>query len=322
MPAFAMISVVIPLPDDRGQLSACLQGFTQQQITVPFEVIVPTAEPVSDDLVAQFPDIRWFHRPGLRINGLYNAGAAEARGKYLYISESHCVPQADCLQQAFNYMRKANVKVACSASDGLPGNFVSDGEQRTFEEDFLRWQSARKSKVAIRGTMIERALWEQVGGFHAEYGHFSEMMIGRKLESLDVRTGFAESSWVSHGNQVCLRELANELIEYGEDECRCSHLAAPDEQPNASREWLQREKLLNRCGRLKREQWLEWARQQIRAIAMNYVPMNSDRRYDYFLNYWRAAIRTGRLNYLATLKGQAIAPATATTKPVAARQAA
>lgn len=319
-----MISVVIPLPDDRGHLAECLQGFTQQQITVPYEIIVPTSEPVSVELLEQYPDVRWLYRPGLRINALYNAGAAEARGKYLYISESHCVPQADCLHQIFNYVRQANVAAACSASGGLPGNFVSDGEQRMFEEDFLRWLSARKCKVSIRGTMIERALWEQVGGFQAEYGHFSEVMIGCKFEALGVRFGFADKSFIHHGNQVCLRELAKELQEYGEDECRCSHLAAPDEQPTASWEWEQKEKLLNRFGRLQREQWLEWARQQIRALALNYIPMSSQQSYDYFLHYWRGAIRTGRLNYLASLQSQdqATVPTLVIDKPLAVSQAA
>ncbi|PQO37488.1 glycosyltransferase family 2 protein [Bremerella cremea] len=310
MPAFALISVVVPLPDDRGHLLECLQGFTQQQIDVPFEVIVPTSERSPESLASlfeQFPSVRWVHRPGLRVNGLYNAGAEEARGKYLYITESHCVPQPDCLQQIFDYVRQNQLPVACSASDGLPGNHIAAGEQRIFEEDFVRWMGARKCKVAIRGTLIERALWEKAGGFQAEYGHFSEMMIGRKLESLGARVGCAERSVVSHGNQECLKELAAELIEYGEDECRCSHLGAADEQPAASWEWRQREKFLNRFGRLKREQFREWTRQQIRAAAINLFPMSADRRFQYFVHFWHGAIRQGRLKYIAALKRDAIA---------------
>lgn len=330
MPAFAMISVVVPLPDDRGHLEKCLRGFTQQQINVPIEVIVPTAEESPErlaPLVAQFPKVRWVHRPGLRINGLYNEGAAEAHGKYLYISESHCVPQPDCLQQIYDHVREANLPAACSASDGLPGNHVSDGEQRVFEEDFLRWISARHCKVAIRGTLIERALWNKAGGFQAEYGHFSEMMIGRKLETLGARFGFAEQSVISHGNQVCLWELAEELSEYGEDECRCSHLAAHDEQPISSPEWIQQDKYLNRFGRLKREQCVEWLRQAMRAFVINHVPLNAERRFDFFLHFWRGAIRQGRLKYLAAMKaGTAIVPqsvsAPATSQKVTARQAA
>jgi hypothetical protein len=96
------ISVVIPLPDDRGHLLDCLKGFTQQEMDVPYEVIVAATE-----------------------------------------------------------------------------------------ENFLSWIGDKKCKISVRGTLILRSIWEEIGGFLPGYGHFSEMMIGAKLESMGVRFGYA-----------------------------------------------------------------------------------------------------------------------------------
>ncbi|MBA2115173.1 glycosyltransferase family 2 protein [Bremerella alba] len=299
-----IISVVVPLPDDRGHVLDCLTGFTQQTLEVPFEVIVPTEAASSSEvawLVDRFPQVRWIHRPGLKVNALYNVGAAAARGEYLYISESHCVPRSDCLQQIFDFVQQSGLPAACSASDGINANYVAEGEQRIFEEDFHRWMEAKKCKIAIRGTLIERALWEQVGGFQAEFGHFSEMLIGCRLEAVGARFGFAANSYVSHGNQVCLKSLSEELIEYGEDECRSCHLTPAEMRIADTKEWADRELLKRQSLWLRFRQAKEAVRQWARAVAIQTLPLPAEWRFQVFRRYWQSAIRQGRLRYLASM---------------------
>ena len=299
-----VISVVIPLPDDRGHVLDCLAGFTQQTLDVTHEVIVPTQATAPSEVATlsnQFPTVHWIHQPGLKVNALYNVGAAAALGEYLYFSESHCVPRHDCLQQIFDYVQASGLPAACSASDGINANYVAEGEQRIFEEDFRRWIKAQKCKLSIRGTLMKRALWEEVGGLQAEFGHFSEMLIGRKLESAGARFGFAEKSWVSHGNQVSLKLLTEELIQYGEDECRSCHQIPAEMRIADSKEWADRELLLKDRAKLKWRQRKEAIRHWARALAIEYLPMSAEARFQLFCEHWQGAIRQGRLRYLETM---------------------
>lgn len=303
-----VISVVIPLPDDRGQLVDCLRGFTSQTLDEPVEVIVAAADTSADDmtlLAEQYPMVRWIVRPGLRVSGLYNAGAELADGHYLYISESHCVPHPDCLQQVLDFVRQTGFPAACSSSDGINGNYVAEGEQRIFEEDFRQWTQEGKCKISIRGTLIERELWNQIGGFQAEFGHFAEVMFGRALEAMNAEMGVAQRSIVSHCNQVSLKLLAQELFEYGEDQCRASHLGPVDQQDKPSAEWASRERLLRNSLLLKYKQVKEATRQWFREMAIRYVPMPGELRFRLFRKFWQGAARLGRLNYLAQMKDQA-----------------
>ncbi|QDU75540.1 hypothetical protein Pan97_25730 [Bremerella volcania] len=320
-----VISVVIPLPDDRGHAYDSLKGFTQQTLDVTHEVIVPTDAASRDEiawLVDLFPQVHWIYRPGVNVNALYNFGAAVARGTYLYISESHCIPRADCLQQIYDFVQESGLPAACSASDGINANYVARFEQRIFEEDFHHWMNAKKCKIAIRGTLIERRLWEQIGGFQDEFGHFAEMLIGRQLEAAGVQFGLAAKSFVSHCNQVSLKLLSDELIEYGEDECRSCHLMSKEMHVANTREWAEREWLQGNTVWLRFRQAKESFRQRLRKLAITYLPMPAEWRFRVFRRYWQGAIRQGRLRYLASMKTQHAVPEEVVQSPVAYQKAA
>lgn len=320
-----VISVVIPLPDDRGQAYESLKGFTQQAVNVAHEVIVPTDAVSADEiawLVELFPQVHWIYRPGLNVNALYNVGAQVARGEYLYITEAHCIPRSDCLQRIYEFVQESEFPAACSASDGINGNYVAEGEQWIFEEDFHQWMKAQKCKIAIRGTLIKRRLWEDVGGFQAEFGHFSEMLIGSKLEAAGVRIGFAAKSWVSHCNQVSLKELSAELIEYGEDECRSCHLMPAELHVADTKEWADREWLQKNSIWLRFRQTKEAIRQRVRAIAIGYLPLSRKSRLQLFRRFWQGAIRQGRLKYVASMKSQPQTSEEVAASPVVYQKAA
>lgn len=320
-----VISVVIPLPDDRGYAFDCLKGFTRQTLNVAHEVIVPTdAESASEIawLVDEFPQVQWIYRPGLKMNALYNVGAAAAQGEYVYITESHCIPRNDCLQQVYEFIQESGLPVACSSSDGINPNVIAKYEQRIFEEDFHRWMGAKKCKIAIRGTLIERRLWEEIGGFQAEFGHFSEMLIGRQMEVAGVQIGFAENSKVSHGNQVSLAPLSEELIAYGEDECRSCQLIPADMRIADTKEWSDRKRLQENTAWLRFRQSKEAIRQWARAFAINFLPLPGEWRYRLFCRYWQGAIRQGRLRYLASMDSQQPAIEKLSAPPVVYQKAA
>lgn len=325
MLALPFISVVIPLPDDRGYLRECLQGFSSQQLNVPYELIIPTFADSADawqPLAEQFPEVRWVAGATHRINELYNVGAEAARGRYLYISESHCVPRIDCLQQVLDVASAQDFPITLSNSNGINANWIAEAEQRIFEEDTHHWLREKKCKVSIRGTLIERSLWKKSGGMPADFGHYSELMIGLTLERMGAKVGFAERSIVSHGNQPCLWALQEELIQYGEDQCRCSHLAPTDQRAPASAEWVQQEALLGAPKGLKKKQRHEAAKQRLRAWIIQYFPMTSNQRYQWFKKFWQCSVRQGRLRYLAKLREQNPTPAENTTPALGFRKAA
>lgn len=320
-----MISVVIPLPDDRGYAVDCITGFTQQTLDVAHEIVVVTDAASPDEiasLIQQFPHVHWVYRPGQRMNAHYNAGAAEASGKYLYITESHCLPRPDCLQQVYDYVQQTGMLVACSASDGINGNRLAECEQLLFEEDFQRWGNVEKHKIAIRGTLIERALWERIGGFQAEFGHFSELLIGHTLKSAGIPIGYAEKSWVSHGNQTSLKPLFEELVEYGEDECRACQYLPAESRIVEPKEWGIRQELQEKPSKLRFRQFKAAIRQGVRKLALNYLPLSRESRLRIFQDFWQGAISQGRLRYIAAMNSETAQREVVASPPAAYRKAA
>lgn len=297
------VSVVIPSPDDRGQAMNSIGSFLKQSLPAEqVEVIVPAngSEPALEQMIdRQFPRVRLTRHPGATIPALYNAGVAAARGRYVFITEMHVVADESCLTEALKFVDRTGLPAAICASEGINLSRIAEGEQRVFENDIAYWRQTGKSKVTIRGFLIERHFWQAGGGLIPEFGHFAELLFGRRLKELGCHIGYADEAIIRHCNQVSLSGLLSELIAYGRDEAHCSRSRPELMTAGACREWK----------RFSSGQWSRWkvqrklaaaqVRRKVLQLALLRLPLTDAIWHQLFLKHWQTSIEIGRLEYIS-----------------------
>lgn len=135
-----LFSVIVPLEFHRGQWERAWQGWQSQTIgRTDFEIILVVP--------ADFPQRERLHQlagPALRLEssshshdiGLCAVGAAKARGRYLFFTESHCWPEPDVLERCLTALRDNPGWAGFSCgSTPICHNRLSEAEAEMYEAD-------------------------------------------------------------------------------------------------------------------------------------------------------------------------------------------
>jgi hypothetical protein len=215
-----LISVIIPLEFHRGQWERCWQGWQSQTLDgTAFEIIlvVPPNFPERDKLSELRDPIpvleysRHSHDTGLAADG-----AARARGKFLFFTESHCWPEPDMLElclQAFH----ANAEwagLSCKSLRVCP-NRLSEAEADMYEADteygmvVHPWRKILDVCFATR-----RDAYEASGGFRPEFGHFSEWALAATYFECGLKVGYLPEARIHHYYIGSLPELKTFTLDF------------------------------------------------------------------------------------------------------------
>ncbi|MDA0285148.1 MAG: glycosyltransferase [Planctomycetota bacterium] len=313
-----LVSVVIPICDHRDQVYQSIESFLNQSMSADDMEIVVLCDGVDlsleREIAGRYPLLRLIPGRGSNVPALYNVGVEAASGRFVYISEMHCVAEPDCLEEAIRFILGSNATCAASRSDGINGNLIAEGEQRIFENDIRRWRDSGKGKVTIRGFLIERSAWNRAGGLRSEFGHYSEVMLGQRLEALGERIGYADRSMVHHCNQSDLESLTAELIDYGVGECRSNAECSPAERLGVCHEWVKFANGRMSGLRLALQQTKATLSRQWSRLIMALFSSSPEIFQQAYLTHWKTAIRIGRLRYIESLdrsaRGDGLEPLT------------
>jgi|SaaInlStandDraft_1057018.scaffolds.fasta_scaffold229326_1 hypothetical protein len=147
------------------------------------------------------------------------------------------------------------------------------------------------------------------------YGHFSELMMGQRLQSEGKAFGYADESFVAHYNQTCLKTLISELTVYGFHECHSNHHFPPDDPDFLCEEWQwHRDKPEEISRTIQRHQRrLRW----LYAVLM-ISPRSTPWFFSYYSETWETSIRAGRLKYLREMAKSTSTPISMPKHPAAA----
>jgi predicted dehydrogenase len=243
-------SVVLPLPDHRGHALDCLRSWTVSQ-DYPGEryEIVVVGNGTEPEVEA---GVRALLRPGDRLLRLetpnelamYHHGAQAARGHWLLFTEPHCTAEPQCLAELARYLASTPCEGACLRS--LPGHDARMArlERRLFEEGFATWSRPGDwRKVIMRGFVLRRDVYEEVGGFEHRFDRFAEWALAATLHSRGIVLGYAAGAAVRHFDTTSFAEVFPSVVSFTHGEC-----AYRAEQPGercdryfgAPPEWLDR----------------------------------------------------------------------------------
>lgn len=296
-----LASVIIALIDHRDQYMKSIQSFRDQTLeNESYEIIVACIEtaPELDEITTAYPDVRIVFCDHYQDHEMYNTGVENAYGQYIYLTECHCFAQPECVANAIEAAKTQNVDCINSNSTGANANRFAEMEQTLFEIDVERWKASPRSKLSLRGFLIERVSWDEVGGFPTEYGHFAELMIGQRLQQAGKTFGYADLSFVAHYNQPSPKTLIAELIHYGFHECHSNHYFPPNDPDYLCEEWQWYRDKPEEVSSItqKHQRRLRW----LYAVLM-ISPRSTPWFFSYYRELWETSIRIGRLKYLSEM---------------------
>jgi hypothetical protein len=216
-------SVIYRLTDQHGTVADtldCLDSWTRGQShdRSRYEVIVVSdgANPALDEGARRRlapPDVLTV-RAVPQLFELYTIGARLARGKFLFVVESHSRGHPDCLREMLAYLEAGGYDAASCRIVGADyeGHWLSRLGRRKNDELLAADEAWRR--VQIGGSAIRRATYEAVGGFEHEFNKFAPAALSAKLKERGRAMGHASQSVVYHVDSPELGEVVAPIRDY------------------------------------------------------------------------------------------------------------
>ncbi|MBE0659376.1 MAG: glycosyltransferase [Bryobacteraceae bacterium] len=219
-------SIVIPSRDRPAQLRRCLDALAR--LDTPreaFEVIVVddgSREPYADWIgeYAGRLSLRCLRRDGSGPGRARNAGVAEARGRFVALTDDDCEPAPDWLDRFANVLRANPQAMAGGLTvNVLSGNICSEASQTLISylyDYYARTGSSNRFFTSCNFAM-DAGLYRQIGGFDARF----RLAGGEDRDFCDrwAEAGFgmeyAPGAVVHHAHHLTLRGFLRQHFTYG-----------------------------------------------------------------------------------------------------------
>jgi hypothetical protein len=220
------ISVLVPLQDEREAGVACVRAWTSQQADPEsFELLAlaPGEDEVLETSVRTLlrPQDRWIVAPGMDEYELFNLGAEEATGEFVFVTEAHCIPEPDCLAAMLEELDR-------TGAPGIRGRSIPEAQgnlgvlERDAFEDALRAEEDQDHwrKVLIHSLALRRDLYLEAGGLPPRYGDFAPWPLAIALHARGDRLLFSPRPRVRHVYDGDLGQLGSHVRSFGRGEMR------------------------------------------------------------------------------------------------------
>jgi hypothetical protein len=229
-------SVIIPLEFHRGQGEECLRGWTQWQDfrRAGFEIVlaIPPSLPKSE--VASMRAMLGPHDQAIDLPhehdiALCAAAAKQARGEFLFFTESHCHPEPDVLTQA-ELAFQEHPEWAGFSCESVPitHNLLSQVEAALYGRDIRAAMQHPWRKVLDQCFVVRRDAYLATGGFDPETGHFGEWLLSARFQQRGMKLGYWPRARVRHFYIGELPEWREFTEDFAEGEMRFMTKATSD----------------------------------------------------------------------------------------------
>ncbi|MCK6475045.1 MAG: Gfo/Idh/MocA family oxidoreductase [Planctomycetes bacterium] len=222
------VSFVVSVVDNRGNLAACLKGLLGQQLRTGRRYEVVLADHGRD--AARMAQMKEALRPCDKLVvhdtdnelELYHRAAGAASGRILLLTEPHCIPEPDCVQELIEHFeRHPETDGVALRSTPIARNAMARMEQRWFEASVDGWNAPGNwRKVQLRGFAVKRRTYEAVGGLQFRYLRFAEWEFGARLQRAGVRLGYAPGAAIRHIYPPTVPDFHPHVEDWITGECR------------------------------------------------------------------------------------------------------
>ncbi len=249
-PDAPLFSVIIPLEFHRGHWERCWQGWQAQSLSPSeFEIImvVPPDFPQCDKLKDLLGGRGRIEYSQARHDiGLCADGAAVARGRFLFFTESHCWPEPDVLELCLEALRDRPGWAGLSCgSVPVTHNKLSVAEADMYDADIEYGMNRHPwRKILDQCFVTRREPYHRCGGFQAEFGHFSEWLLAARYHAAGFEIGYLPQARLHHYYVGDLAELKTFTLDFVAGEIAFFNRDSPEPSRDlleAPPEWICRD---------------------------------------------------------------------------------
>ena len=221
-----LFSIIIPLEHHRGQWELSWLGWTSQTADKSlYEIILvvpPDFEALNELKALAGGKARLEFTNSDHDIGLCAFGAAKARGKYLFFTESHCRPEPDVMEACIRAIG-ARPDWAGFSCQSVPicHNRLSVAEAAMYQADIEFGMKQHPWRKVLDQCFVTRrdAYWE-CGGLREELGHFAEWVLAAAYHARGHTIGYLEEARFHHYYIGEIGELKTFTLDFVRGEIR------------------------------------------------------------------------------------------------------
>lgn len=226
-PTRPMVSVVVPMRNERRWIDACLAGFERQ--TWPHDLLeVIVVDGRSDDGSRQ--RVEWWARsrpwltvvdnPQVRASAAFNRGLAEARGDLVVLFGAHAVADPEFIERSVATLERTAATGVGGRLDhvGCDGRSTAIGLAMTSPFGMaspFRFASVERQVDTVGHPMYRRAAVVAVGGFDERLERNSDYVLNWRLRQGGGRLVFDPTIRSTYRPRGDLRTLGRQFYDYG-----------------------------------------------------------------------------------------------------------
>ncbi|MET3968563.1 glycosyltransferase family 2 protein [Bradyrhizobium sp. S3.9.1] len=221
-----LFSIIIPLEHHRGQWQLSWLGWTSQTADKSlYEIILvvpPDFEALNELKALAGGKARLEFTNSDHDIGLCAFGAAKARGKYLFFTESHCRPEPDVMEACIRAI-DARPDWAGFSCQSVPicHNRLSVAEAAMYQADIeFGMKQHPWRKVLDQCFVTRRDVYWECGGLREELGHFAEWVLAAAYHARGHTIGYLEEARFHHYYIGEIGELKTFTLDFVQGEIR------------------------------------------------------------------------------------------------------
>ncbi len=230
-----LLSVVVPMEDDRGEIADNLSTWTRRQTLERdrFQVVVVSpGDAESEEIVRTIlaPHDTIVRTDSDEIIDHWNTGAREAGAGWLFLTEAHCLAEPECLAEVVRTLESAAPETEVVTVEH--GHVTESKTERLgadwFDEVYAEWNAPDAwTRLNLVGFAIRRETYFGEGGLEPRYGMFSAPMLSARLYDRAAPTVHAADALVLHKQNHHIREHHEFSGDYARGECEARSDADP-----------------------------------------------------------------------------------------------
>ncbi len=167
------------------------------------------------------PQDRWLEIDGASSPELFNAGATEARGEFIFLTEAHCVPERDCVEAMLEELDRTGAPGVRGSDPPEARGRLGELERDKFLEEISREEGPDHwRRVLVHSLALRRQTYLDAGGLPPRYGDFGAWVLAIELDRRGDRVAFSPCPRVRHVYDGDLRHVRAHLHTFGRGETR------------------------------------------------------------------------------------------------------
>ncbi|MFN2386926.1 MAG: hypothetical protein ABR576_11700 [Thermoanaerobaculia bacterium] len=214
-----LLSVVLPLLDERGLALECIGGWAREKAEVPLQLLVvsdgrrPALERRARGLLG--PEDAFLLQEGGEA-AMYDRACRAAWADLLLLTEAHCLPSPGAARSLVRFFDERAAEAAWLESGHLSPNRFARLEERLVEEDRRsRTDPDDWRHVSLRGFAVRKSVYLDAGGLRPELGRFAEAVLAVRIQRSGRKLHSVPGALVRHGNCETYSELSEALRAHG-----------------------------------------------------------------------------------------------------------